>query len=1076
MKNKLPDCQLVEVLRRKSEARTDVEFDYIKQLDDLRHKVGAEVRFINELFPEYTPHDEEYHLSRLFHVADTIIEQSRYEEMNATELFVLACGLYGHDWGMAVNNAEKEYIISGAPPEGSSKSEFALLHDEHAKCAKFMKDRNTTVEEKKCSEISVEDWRDYVRATHAFRSGDRIRHYFGNKDSGVGEAAGRVCEGHWLNIEDLENQRKYPLNFAVLRENLNLAAIAVYVRLVDLLDIGHDRTPYVIWKFVAPQDRYSKMEWDKHRALQPITCPPYQKGRVVMVDGSTDDHEVYAALEDLRNYCDKQIRECMNLLAQTGDTRHFLDLYHLDWRVNARGFDPVLIRFEFDRDRVFEILSDEIYQGDPYVFLRELLQNSVDAIRLRRELLQRAGIMAADYGLVHIEVEHKENGDARITCTDDGVGMDAHIVRNYLAMAGRSYYRSEEFQKQGLNLDPISRYGIGILSCFMVADLVEIETRRDPYAKGSGGPLRIKIPAVTRQFRVEQSATLDIEIGTRVVVNVEGRKLPADTGSLDVTRYMKAIAGFIEFPIVVSENGKHTVILHPNSSIDSITDARLNRFSDLEVHKLNLHYSWEDVFLPQDLNNAKAIFTEQSFDVQSDLGLTTVEGKLSFLVPGAAQSLEAQYDPQNISIEFQKVEDEERLGVRWAHGWSYWSSRRGKSLARSANAPTAYSIYRNGVLVPGASIEEESDRRVGLVVPRILLNILSADSFQPDIARVGFKKQSEHWFEPIKKALDIKLIEMLSRFQTQFESFELFVELGSFSLGFRLGESFFQKIDLSSIPFMVLRKKGLLDFIEWKELERGPVLICPTELNYEMSQLVKMKHSRGDYMGYLERWEGPDSIFLDARSNDLRIDRASSITRFILNSYYHPARINLLSPPLSNLPPLVQEVWERRTEHVRSINEIAEQALVEPSALTVLETNTLVENTIPYLTIRFVPFPSHSRTMYRVDSTFYNIRHPIVESVIRSVAWLFVTGNNKNHVAAGVLSDSVNRLLYGYSDAKKLSEAASKMFSIAPSLGLKLDYSVTSQIEVSELLDEPDQDYEDLAEGFDQPFGQILNE
>src|SRR5258705_13333710 len=130
MKSKLPDCQLVEVLRNKADARSDVEFDYLPRLEELRHRIGGEVRFINELFPEYTPHDEEYHLTRLFHVADTLVELHRYENMNATELFILACGLYGHDWGMAVSAPEKDYITSGILPEGFSASDFAFLHYE----------------------------------------------------------------------------------------------------------------------------------------------------------------------------------------------------------------------------------------------------------------------------------------------------------------------------------------------------------------------------------------------------------------------------------------------------------------------------------------------------------------------------------------------------------------------------------------------------------------------------------------------------------------------------------------------------------------------------------------------------------------------------------------------------------------------------------------------------------------------------------------------------------------------------------------------------------------------------------
>lgn len=131
----------------------------------------------------------------------------------------------------------------------------------------------------------------------------------------------------------------------MLRESVNLRALAVYMRLIDLLDLSEDRTPYVIWKFVAPRDPKSKMEWAKHRALHPITCPSYQQGRIIQVDGSTDDHEVYAALEDLRIWCDEQLRGCNDVLARMNDDRHKLDIYHIDWRVGARGFKPVLVQF-----------------------------------------------------------------------------------------------------------------------------------------------------------------------------------------------------------------------------------------------------------------------------------------------------------------------------------------------------------------------------------------------------------------------------------------------------------------------------------------------------------------------------------------------------------------------------------------------------------------------------------------------------------------------------------------------------------------------------------------------------------
>ena len=57
----LPDCALIEALKFKAQQRNDTDFDYLGRLRDLRATVVAEVRSINELFPEYTPHDDAYH-------------------------------------------------------------------------------------------------------------------------------------------------------------------------------------------------------------------------------------------------------------------------------------------------------------------------------------------------------------------------------------------------------------------------------------------------------------------------------------------------------------------------------------------------------------------------------------------------------------------------------------------------------------------------------------------------------------------------------------------------------------------------------------------------------------------------------------------------------------------------------------------------------------------------------------------------------------------------------------------------------------------------------------------------------
>lgn len=109
---RLPHCALLSILDEKAKKRQDLDLDFLSSINDFRRRISAEVRQINYLFPEYTPHDEEYHLRHLFYLTDKMLGDDRLRLMNTAELFILAIGLYGHDWGMSVSNAEKDYITT----------------------------------------------------------------------------------------------------------------------------------------------------------------------------------------------------------------------------------------------------------------------------------------------------------------------------------------------------------------------------------------------------------------------------------------------------------------------------------------------------------------------------------------------------------------------------------------------------------------------------------------------------------------------------------------------------------------------------------------------------------------------------------------------------------------------------------------------------------------------------------------------------------------------------------------------------------------------------------------------------
>ncbi len=54
--------------------------------------------------------------------------------------------------------------------------------------------------------------------------------------------------------------------------------------------------------------------------------------------------------------------------------------------------------------------------------------------------------------------------------------MTIYDIENYLLKVGASKYRQKNIQEEFKDFSPISRFGIGILTCFMVADDIDIET------------------------------------------------------------------------------------------------------------------------------------------------------------------------------------------------------------------------------------------------------------------------------------------------------------------------------------------------------------------------------------------------------------------------------------------------------------------------------------------------------------------------------------------------------------------------------------------------------------------------
>ena len=120
--------------------------------------------------------------------------------------------------------------------------------------------------------------------------------------------------------------------------------------------------------------------------------------------------------------------------------------------------------FRVDLRGVVDLLSHHLYTS-PQVYVRELLQNAVDAITAAGAL-ERPG---------RVVIEPPEvTGDGTLRIHDNGVGLTEPQVHELLATIGRSSKRDElGFARHEF----LGQFGIGLLSCFMVADEIRVLTR-----------------------------------------------------------------------------------------------------------------------------------------------------------------------------------------------------------------------------------------------------------------------------------------------------------------------------------------------------------------------------------------------------------------------------------------------------------------------------------------------------------------------------------------------------------------------------------------------------------------------
>ena len=144
--------------------------------------------------------------------------------------------------------------------------------------------------------------------------------------------------------------------------------------------------------------------------------------------------------------------------------------------------------FEADTGKILDIVINSLY-SQKEIFLRELISNASDAINKRKFAVLGAGDSSETFdGEITIATDKKSK---TLTVSDNGIGLSADEMRETLgtiASSGtKAFVESLGEAKEGEELTDqlIGQFGVGFYSAFMVAERIEVVSRRHGQEKAT---------------------------------------------------------------------------------------------------------------------------------------------------------------------------------------------------------------------------------------------------------------------------------------------------------------------------------------------------------------------------------------------------------------------------------------------------------------------------------------------------------------------------------------------------------------------------------------------------------------
>ncbi len=508
-----------------------------------KRKLGRYLSSVVTTFPTYSTHDT-FHSVNIIVAIESILGSRRIKRLSGIDAFLILMCAYMHDIGMLYTEDEVRELWK--------KDEFtAFLQDarhrshEAAKAVGLVEGAMMPEGDgKKLWALEVRQsvtilLMEYYRSRHGLRIEEVTKKDVGGiadllrvEDSFLPDRILKMINS--ISMAHTWSFRKMmdalPREDSFNGEFFHPRMIAFLLRIGDLCDLDNNRFNKVGIATFGTLGDESLAHYFKHKSIETLYISPEEikvVADVVQENIEAECRREWMPAEDEEPLQERTDKVFHRTIQEHISWKSWMEQEITDAKLNARRIFPDSLSFQvpeveyviridgreavssnrnlkfaFSQEKAFGLIENiSIYQNEKLIFVRELIQNAIDASKMQiwRDICADMGEGAqalspfelewrypgifSKYKIdIRVEYDSAER-KARFRITDSGIGISIPELKENVLATGSSWNERERYRKELQQmpgwLRPTGAFGIGLHTAFSVTDQIRILTKSE---------------------------------------------------------------------------------------------------------------------------------------------------------------------------------------------------------------------------------------------------------------------------------------------------------------------------------------------------------------------------------------------------------------------------------------------------------------------------------------------------------------------------------------------------------------------------------------------------------------------